>query len=196
MDEALLLAINQGWAHPMHDTLFQFLSNRGAFGFPLLLLILALLAWRWGRDGVKLWFLVVVCIALGDQIGNLLKHLLQQPRPCVEMYQILRSPTRAPGTPCGGIGSGMPSNHALNFFLLSALLGRLLSSWRITLILGLIACGVGLSRIYLGVHLPSQVLAGTILGLSIGFLAASIAIRYLPWVHHFHQQCRTRSATS
>lgn len=192
MDDTLLIAINQGWASPGMDRLFLWLSNRAGFGFPLMLITLALLAKRWGRAGIKLWLILVGAVLLGDLIGNLLKHLLQQPRPCVVLFEQLRSPTRAPGTPCAGMASGMPSNHTLNFFLFATLLGRLLHSWRIGLGLGLIAAAVGLSRIYLGVHYPSQVLAGMFLGITLGWLAASAAIRYLPWVERIHQHYRTR----
>lgn len=192
MDETLLIAINQGWASPAMDMLFLWLSSRAGFGFPLMLIFLALLAKRWGREGVKLWFLIVGAVLLGDLIGNLLKHLLQQPRPCVVLFEQLRSPTRVPGTPCAGMVSGMPSNHTLNFFLFAVLVGRLMHSWGIGLALGVIAAAVGLSRIYLGVHYPSQVLAGFALGTTLGWLAATAAIRYLPWVQRIHLSYRTR----
>lgn len=195
MDETTLIAINQGWAGPALDTLFVWLSQRGTFGFPLMLIVLALLARRWGRDGLKLWLVLVGAVLLGDLIGNLLKHLIQQPRPCVVIFEQLRSPLRVAGTPCGGQASGMPSNHTLNFFLFAVMLGRLLHSWRITLALGIIAASVGLSRIYLGVHYPSQVLVGAAFGITLGWLAASGAIRYLPWVTRIHQFYRTRSAS-
>ncbi|MDD3449224.1 MAG: phosphatase PAP2 family protein, partial [Gammaproteobacteria bacterium] len=79
VDGQILLWINQGWADPWLDALFAWVSGRGAFSIPLLLAILAgLAAWR-GRDGVKLWGLLILVVLLGDGIGNLLKHLIEQP---------------------------------------------------------------------------------------------------------------------
>ena len=41
-DASLLLSINQGWASPVLDALFGWVSQKGAFALPVLLIILAL----------------------------------------------------------------------------------------------------------------------------------------------------------
>lgn len=61
-----------------------------------------------------------------------------------------------------------PSGHAAAAFALMMVIwlyDRRFSSWLGTLIL---ACGIGISRIYLGHHWPSDVLGGMVLGISIG----------------------------
>lgn len=41
---------------------------------------------------------------------------------------------------------------------------------------------VALSRVYLGLHYPSQVLAGAALGSALGLAAAGLGARYLPFL--------------
>lgn len=183
MDEALLVWINQGWAHPWLDGLFAWLSSRG-FSLPLLALLVALLARRHGRDGLKLGLLLIALVIGGDALGNGLKHLIGQPRPCAEIPELLRLAGKAAGEACKGAEhSGMPSNHALNFFLTAAFLGAALRSWLWGLSLGTIAVAVALSRVYLGVHYPTQILAGGMFGATLGFLAAQAALTYGAFAH-------------
>lgn len=172
LDAQLLLAVNQGWAHPWLDALFGLLSSKWGFALPFLGVTLAGLFARHRRDGLWLGVSLVLVVLLGDAFGNLLKHLLAQPRPCLE----LAAQVRPPG-PCGGGALGMPSNHALNFFAAAAFLAPLLWRWRSRLALVALAAAVGLSRVYLGRHYPSQVLAGALMGAAWGLGAAWIASR-------------------
>lgn len=185
MDEAILLWINQGWAHPWLDPLFIFISQR-AFSFPLLLGILLLSAWQFKKDGVKLWLLLLAVIIGGDLFGNVIKHLTDQPRPCYELQDIVRQPGRVSPGPCGDNMAGMPSNHALNFFAAAAFLAMVVGrrSWSISLFS--IALLVGISRIYLGKHYPGQVLAGAVIGALLGYIAAWLGIKYLSFIQRVH----------
>jgi len=187
MDEQLLIMINQGWAHPALDIFFKWVSTRLGFALPVLLTILTVLLYQHRRDGFKLWLLLVGLVILGDQFGNLLKSLFSQPRPCAVVYELIRQPLRVTGESCGAMTTGMPSNHAMNFFLVAAFMGSVMRSWRWALPLLLIAASVGLSRIYLGVHYPSQVLAGSVLGCILGLLAGVAAVKYLPFTKKIHQ---------
>lgn len=172
MDLDLLLAINQGWASPALDALFGWVSQKKTFSLPLLGLILWLLWRREGRAGLRLWLLLIIGVLLGDAIGNGLKHLFGQLRPCAEHPELVRLVMEPFRIGCAFKPTGMPSNHALNFFLTAAFLGVALRSWRWGLALGGVAALVALSRVYLGVHYPGQVLAGAGFGLLLGGLAA------------------------
>ncbi len=175
-DEALLLWINQGWASGWGDRLFAWISEQRTFTAPLLLAILALLAWRHGKAGLALWVVMAVMVFAGDQIGNLLKSLFEQPRPCAILAELVRQPKHLGGGSCGAMVTGTPSSHALNFWLVATFLGLALRSRPWFVAMGLIAAAVSLSRIYLGVHFPSQVALGGLVGALLG-LGAGHALR-------------------
>lgn len=178
MDEQLLLWINQGWAHPLLDGLFWWVSQRAWFAFPLAALLFYDSVRRDGRSSAKLFLLLVVTVACVDLLGNLLKGLLSEPRPCQAIFAQLRHFSGALSAPCGTEPNGMPSNHAVNFFAAATFVAVATPwrGWRVGLFV--VAILVGLSRIYLGKHYPSQVVAGAIIGLMVGGLGAWLAIRY------------------
>lgn len=178
MDESLLLWINLSWAHPWLDTFLIWVSERFAFSYPLLFIVLCLLAWKYKGDGIKLWLILVVIISLGDIMGNILKEILQQPRPCANLHGIVREPGIVGVNPCKGNIHGMPSNHAINFFVLTTYICYMVRSYLGCLTLLAITILVCISRIYLAKHYPSQVMIGAMLGISLGLISAWLCIKY------------------
>ncbi|MEQ6340613.1 MAG: phosphatase PAP2 family protein [Gammaproteobacteria bacterium] len=196
MDEVVLLWINQGWAHPWLDVFFRWISQRASFAFPLAGLLLLFFARRFGKDGVKLWLVLVLVVGMGDALGSLIKHLAEQPRPCFSIHELVRQPGRAPGVACGDNLSGMPSNHALNFFAAAAFLSFMMCSRAWVVGAFMVALMVGISRIYLGVHYPSQVLAGAAIGATIGCLGAWIGLNYLVFIKRIQSATQKASASN
>lgn len=178
MDQQLLLWINHDWANPLFDWLLWWVSQPLGFSLPLALLLLADCWRRQQWAGVRLFLVMAVSIGLGDALGNLLKDLFSDPRPCFVLHEQLRSVHGQITQACGAASTGMPSNHTLNFFVAASFIG-ITTRWRAWQ-LGLlgIALLVGLSRIYLGKHYPSQVLVGGLIGASLGILCGWLA-------HHF-----------
>jgi undecaprenyl-diphosphatase len=69
-------------------------------------------------------------------------------------------------------GGSFPSGHSKNAFTAFTILG---SKWsRLRLPLGVVACLIAVSRVYVGVHWPFDVIVGAIVGWAIGLLT----IRY------------------
>ena len=172
LDSTLALSLNQDWASPALDVLMGWVSSKLWFSVPILLLMLPVFTRRQNRQGMRLWLAMVICIGLGDLTGNSIKHLTRMERSCQAMSQQIRlveSPFRHG---CARKPHGMPSNHSLNFFLAATMTGLLLRSWAWGLGLGLLAALVAVSRIYLGAHFPSQVLAGALLGAAMGYIMA------------------------
>jgi len=92
-----------------------------------------------------------------------LKHLFHRSRPFVEQAVVLRvSSTTASNLRNDG---SFPSGHSVNAFMIATLFAAGLRRKRF-LLFGLAAV-VAISRIYLGVHYPSDVLVGSCLGLTI-----------------------------
>jgi len=105
--------------------------------------------------------LIIVSVAGGGLINLLLKHFFARPRP--DLVEPLMRETSA----------SFPSGHSLLsavvYLTLGALLTRLVQPKRLKLYIITTALFlsfiVGLSRVYLGVHYPTDVLAGWTVGL-------------------------------
>lgn len=182
MDERLLLFLNQMLANNWLDVFFAWISQSRFFSVPLLLGVMGFLGWRFGKDGFKFWLLTIVFISLGDQLGALLKHLIAQPRPCAELGDLVRQVDTLFSINCSHRLNGMPSNHALNFFLFMTFSSCVLrwKGWAFSFTL--LAILVALSRVYLGVHYPSQIMVGALIGASLGLGLGWLSLRYLPFV--------------
>jgi len=160
-DEALMLWIHQGWRSPWGDTLFVWLTTARHFLVPLGLLWFLLL-WRGGRRGRVLALVLVLTLLATDQVSShLLKPWVDRVRPCfaMEAVQALKPQAHSPS---------FPSGHAANIFGAATAAVALLG-WRWAWLYG-IASAVGISRIYVGVHYPSDVLGGALLGVVIGWM--------------------------
>jgi undecaprenyl-diphosphatase len=116
---------------------------------------------RWWRQVGRRAEAVTLLITLAGSaaLGEVLKRLFARPRP--HLFPWL--------TAAGGWS--FPSGHTLNAMILGGLLawlmGRRLGDWRRVALwvgAGLWVVLVGLSRVYLGVHYPSDVLASLAVG--------------------------------
>jgi undecaprenyl-diphosphatase len=149
--------------HGLADTLLSLESI--SRHFLLYILASALCLWAWLGKGLRsraLWAFVTMMV--GWNIGLLAKTLVGRARPVVD-DPISHSP-----------GFSFPSGHAFNAAVVCTvvvfLLWPLLSSvgHRVATLLAVVfALVVGLDRIFLGVHFPSDVLAGYVLGVGITF---------------------------
>ena len=128
--------------------------------------------WAWRRRGLgtrAVW--AVITVAIGWALGNLVKQLVGRARPVVE-----DAVTHLPGY-------SFPSGHSTNTTVAAiALLVLLWPLWRrrgravATAVAVAGALVVGLDRVLLGVHFPSDVLGGYLLG---GAVALGSALGYL-----------------
>ena len=166
MEAELLLWIH-GHASPALDAAFVFSWVFGTRRFCVPLVLLAA-AWHLGRRQRRealAWVAVGLAVAV---LPELLKAAFARPRPALWPRLL---PTA---------GYAFPSGHAVAgaaFFPLLgwlALRGRGLGRFG-TLLGALFGVYVGVGRLYLGVHWPSDVLAGW----AIGFLLSLGAIRWL-----------------
>ncbi len=130
-------------------------------GSAFVLVPLALIAcWAFVRAGLEREA-IAVAVSLGGAmlIYHLVKLLVSRPRPAVEHLQAVT-------------GSSFPSGHAtqasaLWFSLAFAIVAAGASpklTWLATGLALLIVVAVAVSRVYLGVHYPSDVVAGVLLG--------------------------------
>ena len=193
LDQDLLIRINQSWADPGLDFLLGWISEQLWFSLPLLLGLLVYLRRQYQQDGVRLWLLLILAVIMGDMLGNLLKAIFAMPRPCYDLFTLLRPPGGGAPRQCDAALTGMPSNHALNFFAATALLAYATRRIGVSGLLLLISLAVGLSRIYLAKHYPSQVLTGAVIGALFGWGFGWLGLRSFVFGRRFLQPVVTQS---
>jgi undecaprenyl-diphosphatase len=120
----------------------------------------------WWRKHRELGFDVVVLIIISDIVVGGLKLLFMRERP----FDVLTNVHTISWMPLASADSySMPSGHASRAFAMAALIA-LGTRHRVGLSLLVLATLVGLSRIYLGLHWPSDVLAGALLGVLLALI--------------------------
>lgn len=131
-----------------------------------LYLVLGLLLWAFEPDYGQL-FLYTALMAYGLElpIYVILKKLFKRPRPC----DFLQNMT-AHVTPSDKFS--LPSGHTAAAWLMASIVAHFYPPFAIVAYVW--ATLIGLSRILLGVHYPSDVLAGMMLGVTIASLSLSI----------------------
>jgi undecaprenyl-diphosphatase len=159
-DTWLLLRIN-GFHSPFLDSAFTLISDRLTW-VPLYAVLLFALA---RKEQKRIW-IPLLCIigmtVLSDQLAStVFKPLISRPRPC--HLEELKTMIHLVKDYCGG-AYGFYSSHASNTFALFVFWGYRTGK-PLGVILGLYALLNSYSRIYLGVHYPSDVLAGMLAGL-------------------------------
>lgn len=114
---------------------------------------------------------ILVSVGIGTLMGTLLKLLFDRRRPDLVAHLVDVNTSSFP--------SGHAMNSAIVYLTLGALLARAQDSRaRRVYVLSLaiaLTLAVGLSRVYLGVHWPSDVLGGWIVGASWALLCSLIA---------------------
>jgi undecaprenyl-diphosphatase len=167
IDKAVFLFINITIANPVTD-----------FIMPLVTLDLHLqifygvclvgLLWKGDRRIRYALIFSIITLTLTDQIASsILKPLFERARPCWDMDVHLL-------VGCGS-GFSMPSSHAANLFGQAYFFKRVAPSSAKFLIP--LAILVALSRVFVGVHYPSDIIIGAALGTLVGYGTGYVFMR-------------------
>ncbi len=167
------------WVNGFHNTFFDqffWLISSKSFWIPFYL-ILAYLYYRRSTVFGALFFIFIagLCVALADLISaQLIKETVMRYRPShhLELSDHLHYYRMADGTEYRGGLYGFVSSHAANFAALLYFSFRALrsyGSWLAVLFVTIFIL-IGLSRIYLGVHYLSDVVAGGAVGLLVSYM--------------------------
>jgi undecaprenyl-diphosphatase len=169
LDRSIFLLLNGRWVHPWLDRFFPYLTDLDHFTVLLAAVWIALLAFG-GAKGRRAALLVALALLVTDQLVNeVVKPWVGRPRPCiaVEEARVLVKFARSPS---------FPSSHAANITAAMTVLAYFYRRW--TPLLASLAFLVGYSRIYVGVHYPLDVFAGSAFGFAVaaGAVAAGPGI--------------------
>ena len=166
-DKQLLLFLNN-LGSPLFDSYWMIITNRLFNIFIYISLFIYFTYLKSWKHSVYLFFFTCLLVLFTDQITNLFKIEIGRVRPChdIEIQQFVRlvKPT------CGG-GYSFFSGHASNSFALALFFSSVFKYNKFLFkSLILIASIVAYSRIYIGVHYPSDILFGSIFGILSGLV--------------------------
>lgn len=174
IDQTLFHLANGAWTTPLLDKPMAALSVAGNLGV-LWLALLGLVAAFSKETGRKIALAGLAALAIGFISSELLKDLTMRPRPFLVLDHV-RLLVSAPHS------YAFPSGHATSSFAVAsgvAVAGRKLLKkvpfWGWGMLM--LATAVSYSRLYVGVHWPTDVAAGIILGLASGWVGARLVLR-------------------
>src|SRR4030043_1372796 len=153
VDTLIFFFINRDSQNRLFDVIMPFITNN------VFLLTIPFIAWLCYKDRKKACLALILGLAsfaLADWISHFLKHVFERPRPCniLEGVHLLAGCSRS---------YSMPSSHAANSFAFVAPFVILYKN-NIRYVFLLIAFLVSVSRIYIGVHYPSDIIVGALCG--------------------------------
>ena len=162
-DTLLFFFINRDIQNGFFDVIMPFITRRALFIF---LPFCALFFLKDRKKALTALVLGFAALLLADWAANSLKHLFARLRPCNALEGVRAL------VGCGKSFS-MPSNHAVNAFAFMTPFYVLVKN-RMRYAFPAVAALVAFSRIYVGVHYPSDVVVGAAFGvlLSLSLLKA------------------------
>ncbi|MBZ3935497.1 phosphatase PAP2 family protein [Methanimicrococcus blatticola] len=154
-DFYIILQIYQTGGISFIDTVAVLFSYAGSLRLGAL--FLCLFFWM-KKETRPITFILFSAVLLSAGITWIIKEIIDRPRPYIELgltaadMLIRTDPTVS-----------FPSGHTATAFTTATVVARYFKKWAIPALF--LACLAGLSRIYLLVHYPSDVVAGALIGI-------------------------------
>ncbi|NMC27991.1 MAG: phosphatase PAP2 family protein [Syntrophomonadaceae bacterium] len=129
------------------------ITQFGSAGFTLALLLILILSGQdlWNSAGIRM----ACVLACGQSVVVLVKRAVHRPRPFKSLIGVINhKPTICPYS--------LPSGHTNAAFVQALVLADTVPE--LSAMFLILATLVGLSRVYLGVHYPTDVAAGGLIG--------------------------------
>lgn len=175
LDYSLFHLINYKWSNRIFDILLPIMRNKYIW-YPLYVFISSYLMMRFGALRGAIWIMsMVTCVIMVDIASSqVVKQTIQRTRPCNEVVKESKIVERAT---CR-YSYSFPSSHAANHFAMATfliLLGRLKKMAKISLYLW--ASVISYAQVYVGLHYPTDILGGALLGIVIARLYYYLMIK-------------------
>lgn len=168
LEYTLFYWINKGWTNPFFDKLFPAITDwhkTDNFKYIFIPALILFLLFFYRKKGALLVLGILTTVGITDYFcHSILKQVFHRLRPPVLGLDVI---IRAP------YGSfSFPSNHAANIAATATFLSIFFPKLRWFFVT--YATLICLSRVYVGVHFVSDVLAGAIVGTLIGWMMAQL----------------------
>lgn len=166
IDLAVFCFINHTLSNSLLDYPMALLTEMGSVYFAVGIGIILLLS---KRKRLSISGLALMASVLAVRLAcGLIKRIVARLRP-FEIMDGVR-------LPCGeSLGFSFPSGHTTVAFVVAVILSLTFPKWR--KVFYSLAVVVGLSRIYIGVHYPSDVIGGIMVGVAVGLTSAALIKR-------------------
>ncbi|MEK6589276.1 MAG: phosphatase PAP2 family protein [Nitrospinota bacterium] len=172
IDRNLFLMINNGWASPFNNILFASLTLLGSNY--VIIPIVGIMIYLYDRENYRKNFILMLSsLLLGGIVIHMLKEMIDRPRPLSDMAGLIKEgkvhinvifePLRQ---------ASFPSGHSQTIFTVVTVLSYIYR--RYIFILFFIASLSAISRVYIGVHYPLDVLAGGAIGVLVSIIMVYI----------------------
>ena len=181
VDSFIFQLINIHLNHSLFDPFFIFFHDfhkKLAFIVPLLLLwTFCIFKHKTKRMG--LIFLIPLSIIITDQIGSFIKDYKLRDRPYMTLKEnkinlLVKVSQNEDETykKTQSSQKSFPSNHSANIWAVSLIVGYLYANVKIYFII--LAFLISISRVYIGVHYPIDIIFGALMGITISSLLIKI----------------------
>jgi membrane-associated phospholipid phosphatase len=172
-DRDLFIKLNSEWTNPLFDAVLPWLRNSAVWA-PLYLFVLFFVVLNFKNRSGWWILLFITTVALTDMTGTyVFKHNFERIRPCYDpdMYMYVRRLLDN----CSG-GYSFISNHAANHFGMATFFyisfRKIIPKWAW---LGFLWAGsIAYAQVYVGVHYPTDVFCGALLGIFSGLFTGYI----------------------
>ncbi|MBV9960658.1 MAG: phosphatase PAP2 family protein [Parafilimonas sp.] len=173
LDTDFFYKINTVWTNSFFDNNFPWLRDATTW-YPVYLFLLVLMLYNFGWRSWTWVVFIALNVTITDQLSSsVIKHLVPRLRPCQDAN--MADHVRMLVNHCSG-GNSFPSSHATNHFgaavFIYCTLRKYCGNWIYLFFIW--AAIVSYGQVYVGVHYPTDVLGGAIIGSIIGFIVASI----------------------
>lgn len=169
-DVSLLIFINHLPHNFFIHSFFASLSGIGKWGFIWFVIAVILFFWEKRKNPHKLISLFLALFTSGVLVELFLKNLVKRVRPeFVVPFTTAVTEKSA--------SYSFPSGHATIAFAAAYILGR--EHKRLKWFYYILAILIAFSRVYLGLHYPTDVVAGAFIGLMIGYFSIRVVNKLL-----------------
>ena len=181
IDNIIFQLININLNYPLFDSFFVFFHD---FHKNLIFIIPLLTLWFFSifkdkKRRLALVILIPLAIIITDQIGSYIKDYKLRDRPymAIESNKInllVKVSQNEDGSykQTQSSQKSFPSNHSANIWALSLIVGYLYANVKTYFII--LAILISISRVYIGVHYPLDIIFGAIIGISVSSLLIKI----------------------